>query len=64
MQPVDLIGRRYWLLAFALAAVTGAILLWMGRPAICACGEVELWVGTVNGPDNSQHLEQARGMNM
>ena len=56
MQPVPVIERRYWLLAVALAAVTGAILLWMGRPAICTCGTVKLWVGTVNGPDNSQHL--------
>jgi hypothetical protein len=56
VQSVPLIPRRYWLLAFALAAVTGAILLWMGRPLICTCGEVKLWVGTVNGPDNSQHL--------
>ena len=56
MQPVPLIQRRYWLLAFALVAVAAAILLWMGRPLICTCGEVKLWVGTVNGPDNSQHL--------
>jgi hypothetical protein len=50
------IPKLYWLLALAIAAATGAILLWMGRPAICTCGEVNLWVGTVNGPDNSQHL--------
>ncbi|HEX8262393.1 MAG TPA: DUF2585 domain-containing protein [Allosphingosinicella sp.] len=48
--------RRYWYLAVALVGAAAAILLWMGRPAICTCGEVKLWVGTVNGPDNSQHL--------
>jgi hypothetical protein len=56
VQPVPLIPPRYWFLAFALALAAGAILLWMGRPLICTCGEVKLWVGTVNGPDNSQHL--------
>jgi hypothetical protein len=50
------VPRRYWLAALGLVAVMGLILLWMGRPAICTCGEVKLWVGTVNGPDNSQHL--------
>lgn len=53
VPPVPL---GYWLAALAIAALTGAVLLWMGRPAICTCGEVKLWVGTVNGPDNSQHL--------
>ena len=51
-----LIPRRYWVIAFALAFVTAAILLWMGRPAICTCGEIKIWVGEVHGPDNSQHL--------
>jgi len=50
------IPRKYWFIALGLAALTAAILLWMGRPAICTCGVVKLWVGTVNGPDNSQHL--------
>jgi hypothetical protein len=56
VQPVPLIERRYWLIALGVALAAGAILLWMGRPAICTCGEVKLWAGTVNGPDNSQHL--------
>ena len=51
-----LIPRQYWLIAFGMAFVAAAILLWMGRPPICTCGEVKLWVGEVNGPDNSQHL--------
>jgi hypothetical protein len=51
-----LIPRRYWVVAFAMVAITGVILLWMGRPIICTCGEIKLWVGEVHGPDNSQHL--------
>lgn len=56
ISNVPVVPRGYWLAALALAALAGAILLWMGRPLICTCGEVKLWVGTVNGPDNSQHL--------
>ncbi|HEX8512903.1 MAG TPA: DUF2585 domain-containing protein [Allosphingosinicella sp.] len=50
------VPRPYWLAALGLVAVMALVLLWMGRPPICTCGEVKLWVGTVNGPDNSQHL--------
>lgn len=50
------VPRPYWYAALVLVAVMALILLWMGRPPICTCGEVRLWVGTVNGPDNSQHL--------
>lgn len=50
------IGRRHWLIALALAAAMALILLWMGRPAICTCGEVKLWTGAVQSADNSQHM--------
>ncbi|HEX8670106.1 MAG TPA: DUF2585 domain-containing protein [Allosphingosinicella sp.] len=53
---IPVVPRRYWLMALGLVAVAAAVLLWMGRPPICTCGTVKLWVGTVNGPDNSQHL--------
>ena len=28
----------------------------MGRPPICTCGSIQLWVSEVHGPDNSQHI--------
>lgn len=53
---VPLIPLRYWVIALAITAVMAALLLWLGRTPICTCGTVKLWVGVVNGPDNSQHL--------
>jgi hypothetical protein len=49
-------SRRSWLLAFAILAAAAAILLGMGRNPICACGSVDLWVGTRDSPKTSQML--------
>ena len=51
-----MIARRDWLIALGLIAAMALVLLWMGRPAICTCGEVKLWTGTVQSADNSQHI--------
>jgi hypothetical protein len=48
------IRTRASLAVLLMLLVTVAILLAMGRPAICACGEIDLW-GTV-GPRQSQML--------
>lgn len=56
MRRAPRIPRRYWVIAFAIALAAAAILLWMGRPLICTCGEIRLWAGEVHGPHNSQHV--------
>ena len=53
---MPLIERRYWMIALGLALATAVVLLLMGRPLICACGEVKLWTGAVQSADNSQHI--------
>ena len=53
---MPLIERRYWMIALGLALATAIALLLMGRPLICACGEVKLWTGAVQSADNSQHI--------
>ena len=53
---MPLIERRYWMIALGLALATAVALLLMGRPLICACGEVKLWTGAVQSAGNSQHI--------
>jgi hypothetical protein len=40
----------------AIIAATAASLLEMGRSAICPCGRVRLWWGTVQSEENSQQI--------
>ena len=53
---VPLIPRRYWAIALGIVAIMAAVELAMGRHPICTCGTVKLFVATVHGPDNSQHI--------
>jgi hypothetical protein len=48
--------RRTVIVSLAIAAVTIAILLAMGRSPICECGYVSLWHGQINDAGNSQHI--------
>jgi len=47
---------RAALAALLIIAATSAVLLAMGRPAICTCGEIDLWVGSGDSPRTSQML--------
>ncbi|MFN2472852.1 MAG: DUF2585 family protein [Sphingomicrobium sp.] len=51
-----MIRTRSWLPPLMLVLVAAAILLAMGRPPICTCGRVTLWVSSSASPETSQML--------
>jgi Protein of unknown function (DUF2585) len=46
----------YALIGLGIVAATALVLLAMGQPLICRCGDVKLWQGEVMSAENSQHL--------
>jgi hypothetical protein len=51
-----MVQRRAWIAALIIVAASAALLLAMGRNPICTCGEIDLWVGTRDGPRTSQMI--------
>lgn len=49
-------GVRAVLIALLIVGTTALILLAMGRPPICTCGEIGLWVNGADSPRTSQML--------
>jgi hypothetical protein len=47
---------RAAILAFTIIAAAAVILLTMGRDPVCACGDIDLWVGLRDSPRTSQML--------
>ena len=53
---MTLIRQRPLLSTLALVAISALILWAMGRPPICTCGEIDLWVNSSTSPRTSQML--------
>ena len=51
-----MVRRNAALATLAILVAAAATLLAMGRPPICTCGAVDLWVGTADSPRTSQML--------
>jgi hypothetical protein len=51
-----MVRRNAALATFAILIAAAATLLAMGRPPICTCGAIDLWVGSADSPRTSQML--------
>ena len=49
-------SKRAAVAAIVLLAATAALLYLMGRPLICTCGSIEIWIGEPNSSRTSQML--------
>ena len=49
-------NHRAVIAAVLIVVATAAVLMAMGRPAICTCGTIELWVNEGDSPKTSQML--------
>ncbi len=49
-------NRTTILVSIGIAVAAVVILLLMGRPPICECGDIKLWHGDINSAGNSQHI--------
>ena len=48
--------RRLWSVTLLMLLAAAVVLLVMGRPPICTCGTVELWVNQGDSPKTSQMI--------
>jgi len=52
----ELRNKLFWVSLVSIIGLLMVLLRWNGRPWICECGHVRLWLGDINSSENSKHL--------